>query len=107
MTETKTVSRKLTFNDGLPLGVHATFTHEGEKWIAHPLVKYQKIAAAMDRILGLHSHINRLMVSWVNSWPEDGDKVARIMEIAQRARTEGKAVTMEKILALTWIKDKE
>lgn len=107
MTETKTASRKLTFNDGLPLGINATFTHEGEKWIAVPLVKYQKIAAAMDRILGLHSHVNQLMVSWVNSWPEDGAKVAQVMEIAQRARVEGRAVVMEKIHALTWVKDKE
>ena len=107
MTETKTASRKLTFNDGLPMGIHATFTHEGEKWIAVPLVKYQKISAAMDRMGGLFSHINKLMVSWVNSWPEDGERVAQIMEIAQRARVEGRAVVMDKIQALTWIKEKE
>ena len=102
MTETKTASRKLTFNDGLPMGVHATFTHEGQKWIAVPLTKYQKISSVMDRMNGLFSHINKLMVSWVNSWPEDGAKVAQIMEIAQRARAEGKAATMERIEALTW-----
>lgn len=107
MTETKTATRKLTFNDGLPMGVHATFTHEGQKWIAVPLTKYQKIGAVLDRMGGLFSHINKLMVSWVNSWPEDGAKVAQIMEIAQRARAEGKAVTMERVEALTWIKDKK
>lgn len=105
MTETKTASRKLTFNDGLPLGIHATFTHEGERWIAVPVTKYRKISAAMDRMGGLFSHINKLMVLWVNSWPEDGAKVAQILEIAQHARAEGKAATMEKVEALTWIKD--
>lgn len=107
MTETKTVSKKLTFNDGLPLGIHATFTHEGQKWIAHPLPKYRKIAAAMDRILGLHSYTTKLLVSWVNSWPEDGERVAKVMEITQRARAEGKAAAMEKAEALTWIKDEK
>lgn len=105
MTETKTVSKKLTFNDGLPLGIHATFTHEGQKWIAHPLTKYRKITAVMDRILGLHSYVNKLMIFWVNSWPEDAEKVAKVMEVTQRARAEGKAVAMEKAEALTWIKE--
>lgn len=106
MTETKTVTRKITFNDGLPLGVHATFMHEGERWIAHPLTKYRKIATVMDRMLGLHSHMVKTMILWVNSWPEDGERVARIMEIAQSARAEGRALAMEKILALTWVKGK-
>ena len=107
MTETKTVSKKLTFNDGLPLGAHAMFMHEGEKWIAHPFLKYQKITAVMDRILGLHSYTTKLMVSWVNSWPEDGEKVAKVMEVIQRAKADAKSVAMDKAVALTWIKEEE
>ena len=103
MTETKITSKKVTFNDGLPLGAHATFTHEGEKWIAHPMKKYQKITAAMDRVLGLHSYTTKLMVSWVNSYPEDGEKVAKVMEITHRAREMGRSVAMEKAEALTFI----
>ena len=107
MSETKTASRKLTFNDGLPMGIHATFTHEGEKWVAIPAKKYRMISAAMDRVLGLHSYINKVMVMWVNQWPEDSEKVAKVMEVTQRARAEQRAVAMEKAEALTWIKDKE
>lgn len=107
MTETKTVSKKVTFNDGLPLGVNAMFTHDGEQWIAHPVKKYRKITAVMDRILGLHSYTTKLMVSWVNSWPEDGERVAKVMEITQRARQEGLAAALEKAEALTWTKDEK
>jgi hypothetical protein len=107
VTETKTVSKKLTFNDGLPLGVHALFTHEGQKWIAFPFAKYQKIIGVMDRILGLHSYTVKLMVSWVNSWPEDGEKVAKVMEITQRARADARSVAMDKSVALTSIKEEQ
>lgn len=102
MTETRTLTKKVTFNDGLPLGVRATFTHEGERWIAHPVQKYQKIAHVLDRLIGLHATTTRIMVSWVNAWPGDAKRVAQIMEITHKARALGRSATMEKIEALTW-----
>ena len=53
MTETQTFTRKVTFDDGLPLGLRATFTHEGERWIAYPAEKYWMIAHVLDRLIGL------------------------------------------------------
>lgn len=104
MTETRTLTKKVTFNDGLPLGERATFTHEGQRWIAHPDEKYRKIAHVLDRLIGLHATTARIMVSWVNDWPGDAKRVAQIMEITHRARGLGKSVTMEKVEALTWRK---
>lgn len=94
--------KKVTFDDGLPLGLRATFKHEGERWVAYPDVKYRKIVTVMDRLIGMHSHIAKLMVSWVNSWPGDAERVAKVMEITHRARGLGRSVTMEKVEAVTW-----
>lgn len=102
MTVTRTLTKKVTFDDGLPLGERATFTHEGERWIAHPAQKYWMIAHVLDRLIGLHSTTARIMVSWVNDWPGDAKRVAQIMEITKKARGLGKSVTMEKIDAMTW-----
>lgn len=102
MTETQTFTRKVTFDDGLPLGLRATFTHEGERWIAYPAEKYWMIAHVLDRLIGLHSATAKIMVSWVNDWPGDAKRVAQVMEITKKARELGNSVTMEKIVALTW-----
>jgi hypothetical protein len=102
VSETKAVTKKVTFNDGLPLGGHATFTHEGQRWIAFPAEKHWKIAAVIDRLVGIHARTARIMVSWVNSWPDDAVRVAEVMEITRRARELGRSVTMEKAEALTW-----
>lgn len=102
MTEARTFTRKVTFDDGLPLGERATFTHEGQRWIAHPAQKYWMIANVLDRLIGLHDSTAKLMVAWVNDWPGDAKRVAQVMEIGKRARLLGKSVTMEKVEALTW-----
>lgn len=102
MTETRTLTKKVTFNDGLPLGERATFTHEGQRWLAYPAEKHRMIAHVLDRLIGMHNITTRIMVSWVNAWPGDGERVAQIMGITQRARELAKSVTMEKVEALTW-----
>jgi len=104
VTVTRTLTKKVTFDDGLPLGLRATFTHEGERWIAHPAQKYRMISNVLDRLIGLHDHTAKLMVAWVNDWPGDGKRVAQVMEIGKRARELGKSVTMEKVVAQTWRK---
>lgn len=102
MTKGRTLTKKVTFDDGLPLGLRGTFTHEGQRWIAYPDEKYRKIITVLDRLIGMHSHISKLMVSWVNSWPADAERVAKVMEITHRARALGRSATMEKVEAVTW-----
>lgn len=94
-------TKKVTFSEGLPLGPRATFTHEGQLWIAYPASRHQKFAAVIDRLIGIHSRITTTMVDWVNSWPEDAERVVKIVEMTNRAQRLGKSVTMEKIEAFT------
>lgn len=101
MTETRTALRKITFNDGLPMGERGTFTHEGQRWIALPAARYQTICAVMDRLLGLHSWTADFMVTWVNSWPDDATRVAKVMEVTRQARELFRSASIDKAEAMT------
>jgi hypothetical protein len=96
-----TASKKVSFKTGLPMGVHATFTHDKELWIAVPASKYQRISATIDRLIGIHSRINRDMVGWLNFYPEDGVRAAKILEMTVRAREIRDVLVREKIEAIT------
>lgn len=77
--EPVTAMRKLTFTRGLPRGVHATFTHEGEDWIAIPASKYQRIHACIDRMLGVQRRVNDGLIAWIISHPADAERVAMLL----------------------------
>lgn len=47
-----TVSKKLQFHTGLPLGECALFTHEGRRWIAAPSDTHTRLGTVIDRLLG-------------------------------------------------------
>lgn len=80
-------TRKVTFSTGLPRGACATFTHEGERWIAYPQSKVQAVAATIDRLIGTLDGIARESVRWINNHPEDAAWMAeRILSRTNAAR---------------------
>jgi len=72
--------KKVTFASSLPLGTRATFTHDGELWIAYPAEKNQRLFAITDLLIGIHQGITNEMVRWINERPQDADLVTRVLE---------------------------
>jgi len=68
----ETVQKRLvvTFNDGLPLGVHGAFTYEGQKWIAVPLKKYNAIQNASDKLVSVLARMRALLTRRIVSHPD-------------------------------------
>ena len=93
----ETKSKKVTFSHGLPRGTCATFTHEGQRWIAYPQSKVTAIAVALDNTLGTLEAVGRDLVRWINDQPQDA---ARIVEILARVNRR-KALAGEKVRAWT------
>lgn len=89
------------FGTGLPLGEHAVFKHDGKMWIAYPANKQARIMAVIDRMIGIHARITADMVRWINSHPQDGERVAWLAAQAWRAQKLGEQVVDEKIKAVT------
>ena len=77
--EDKTVSKKVTFGDGLPRGAVATFKHDGELWFAYPQDKVQGLGVVMDRMIGTISGLHSGLVDWINAHPEDSARVAMLL----------------------------
>lgn len=73
--------KKVTFAQSLPMGTRGTFTHDGELWIAYPSTKNQRINSLIDRMLGSHKRIMNELVRWLNAWPDDAERVTRVLEI--------------------------
>ena len=96
--EDKTVSKKVTFSDGLPNGACATFTHDGELWFAYPKPKIQALGVAMSRTIGTVSRLREGLVDWINAHPEDAAKVARLLGSVANAQQ----LALEKAEAWTW-----
>jgi hypothetical protein len=94
----ETVSKRLavTFNDGLPLGTHGSFTYKGERWIAVPLVKYNRILAATDRTLAALSKIRARVVKRVSTHPADAEWIVPAL-----SETDINKLVTEKIEAQT------
>lgn len=95
--EPEVKSKKVTFEVGLPLGTRATFTHEGERWIAYPQVKSNAVAAVIERLIGTITAVHDDLVRWINRHPEDAADVARIMVRTSAAQE----LAREKIQAWT------
>jgi hypothetical protein len=95
---TETVRKRLvvTFDDGLPLGTHGVFTHEGQKWIAVPLPKYNAILAAADRMVSVLNRARTQLTRRVSSNP---DSAVWIVPILQTLATD--ELVSEKIKAQT------
>ena len=77
--EDKTVSKKVTFSDGLPNGACATFKHDGELWFAYPKPKIQALGVAMSRTIGTVSRLRDGLIDWINRHPEDANRVTRLL----------------------------
>lgn len=94
MTEVK--AKKVTFDAALPRGTCATFTHEGQRWIAYPQAKVVAIGTVIDRMLGTIDRLGEGLVQWINTHPEDAVQVMRLMTKSNSA----KELAMEKVQ--TW-----
>lgn len=93
--------REVEFHTGLPRGTCATFKHDGELWIAHPVKKYVRILTCLDRMLGAQERIVRDMTTWINNHPGDAPLLVMLAEAAGRARRFYDEVAQEKCQAET------
>lgn len=93
--------KKVTFAVSMPMGTRATFTHEGELWIAYPASKNQRIFAVTDQLIGLHAGITKEMIRWINARPQDADLIARVLERTATARKIQQELIVEKTKART------
>ena len=104
MAEPVTKRLAVTFADGLPLGTHATFKHDGQTWIAYPAPKNAAIVAVIDRILGLLSKITADALRSINGHPGNAELAAfasRVLSAAQRADTSYEELAKDKVKAVT------
>lgn len=99
MPEHVTKDLKVTFKNARPMGIHATFNHDGEIWIAHSGKRDQKIWALIDRLVGIHAATTRDMVSWINARPGDAELVMKVLERTERARNLHAQLVSEKMEA--------
>jgi hypothetical protein len=78
----ETVQKRLvvTFNDGLPLGVHGAFTYEGQKWIAVPLPKYNAILAAADKMISVLGRVRAQLTRRVALNPDSAAWVVPVLQ---------------------------
>jgi hypothetical protein len=88
VSETVVKRLSITFDDGLPLGVHGSFSYEGERWIAVPLTKYTNILNVTDRAIGILNHTRDQLTRWVNAHPEDAERVVMILQTLSHADTQ-------------------
>lgn len=93
--------KKVTFATSMPMGTRATFTHDGELWVAYPATKNQRIFAVTDRLIGIHAGITKEMIRWINARPQDADLIARVLERTMSARKVQQELIIEKTEART------
>jgi hypothetical protein len=101
MAEDVTKRITVTFSDGLPLGTHAHFKHDGVHWIAYPASKNTAILTIIDRMLGIYTRIAADMVRWLNVWPNDAERVIKVMQHINRAQRLTDELIDEKAKAAT------
>lgn len=101
MSETVVKKVSVSFNDGLPLGTHATFKHNGEMWTAFPSKKYAAITTVTDRLIGALANIRGQMTRWVSSHPEDAERVVMILQTIARANEFEQQAIQDKTKART------
>ena len=91
----------VTFGTGLPLGERAIFRHDGRMWVAYPAKKNERILAVIDRMIGIYSKMAQDMLIWLNSHPEDAERVVFLAGQVRRAQNLQKQLVEEKISAVT------
>ncbi len=96
MPENVTKRLAITFRVGLPLGHSATFTHDGELWIAYPAAKQKTLFALTDRMAGALGRIQNHLIRWLSNHPEDADRVAMLLRIIADAGRTKDAVIEDK-----------
>ena len=95
MSEVKT--KKVTFDTSLPRGTCATFTHEGQRWIAYPQDKSTAVGVVLDRTLGTLNQVRDDLLRWINTHPADAAQMVAIVARTNRAQ----ALAREKVQAWT------
>lgn len=101
MPEYVTAQRKLTFKTGLPLGRHATFTHEGQRWIAVPQTKYRDITTITDRLIGALGKIRDQATRWVAAHPGDAERTLMLLAVIAHTDTLITESCIDKVKAQT------
>lgn len=96
-----TAQRKLTFKTGLPLGYHATFTHQGQRWIAVPQSKYRDIVTVTDRLIGALDKIRGQATRWISAHPDDAARTMMLLAVIGHADQAAKDAATDKITAQT------
>lgn len=95
---------KVTFKNGLPVGIRAEFEYEKEAWIALPRSKYRRILSVLDRLIGIYSVIITDSLGIINDHPEDAARVAKILEKASAAQKLWYEISGEKTRAVIMTK---
>ena len=90
-------SKKVTFHSGLPRGTCATFTHEGQRWIAYPQPKVQAVSVALDNAIGTLDGVGRELLRWINEKPADAARIVAILARVNRRHE----LALEKVTAWT------
>ena len=102
MTEAIIKSVKVTFHEGgLPGGTHAIFKVGKEYWVAWPNSKHVAALTVTDRLIGALQHIRSECIMWINLWPSDAARVARVLEIIQKADRCAELGALDKVQAQT------
>jgi hypothetical protein len=91
----------VTFSTGLPLGTHATFTHDKQLWIAVPADKYGAICVVIDRLIGALAMLQRKCITWLYTNPGDAERIAFLLETIAAADKIRRDAIIEKTEART------
>lgn len=91
----------VTFTRGLPFGDQGTFKHDGQSWTAYPTRKQSRILAVVDRLLGSQRALGRDMVAWLNTHPEDAERVLMLIERINDGAALYETLVVEKVDAIT------
>jgi hypothetical protein len=89
------------FDTHLPMGTVGRFTIDKERWIALPQAKYGRLLAVIDRILGNNNRIRTEMLRWINHWPDDAERVVRVLDIVSATEELTADMITEKTKAVT------
>lgn len=103
MSEPVTAMRKLTFHTGLPVGTRATFTHEGEPWIALPAAKYVATLTICDNLIGNLQSIRHTATKWLAANPGDVQRAGMLLAVIARADKAAETAALEKVSVQTAI----
>lgn len=96
-----THQRKVTFSTGLPLGTRATFTHEGQTWVALPLDKLRAERVVTDLLIGVLNQIRGQMTRWLAANPEDATRVGMLLQAIAHADAIATQASVDKSKART------